>query len=547
MAVVAAIGLVGTACAPRSRNHVIGVHEVHEAKSVALKADARWRIPSAQPTDGITGFADQTDVTPGDPVNVFVSTSAASYTAKAYRMGWYDGTGGALIWHSRQYSGNKQADPVISDNTHTVVAPWTKSFAVGTAGWPEGAYLLVLSASDGSAHYVPLVVRSHDVAGKVVLLDATATWQAYNAWGGYSLYHGPQNKQRRRAEVVSFDRPYDGTGAGLFLGYERPAIAFAEQLGLPLAYLTSEDVASEPNILRGARAVISLGHDEYWTWSMRQAMTAARDAGTNVAFLGANAVFRHIRFEDGPTGPNRIEVNYRTEADPLMSSEPSAVTTNWREPPDPRPESVLTGALYECNPVSAAYVVPERPEWPLSAANVDGGTTFKGLVGPEYDRVDPGYETPRPIAVLAHSPVTCHGRPSFADTSYYTVPSGAGVFDAGTMRWVCALGGGCTRVGVDAAATAFVQDVTKALLQGFATGPAGKLHAAVDNVDEIGEVLGDATLPRYVLNPQVRRHHIQTEPLPSGVPHRVPTLSPHGIKPSPVPTSKPKPSPAPSH
>src|SRR5207253_1999332 len=135
-----------------------------------------------------------------------------------------------------------------------------------------------------------------------------------------------------------------------------------------------------------------------------------------------------------------------------------------REPPDPRAESAITGALYECNPVDAAYVVPTKPRWPLSAGGVEGGTEFKGLVGPEYDRVDPAYNTPRPIAVLSHSPVTCHGRPSFADSSYYTVPSGAGVFDAGTMRWVCALGDGCRNHGVSAAASRFVQQVTDALL-----------------------------------------------------------------------------------
>ena len=532
MAAVAVVGLAGTACGPRGR-----VVSSHKAKHVKPVADAGWHIASRQPKDGITGFADQTDVVPGGHVHFFVSTRAGSYTVKAYRMGWYGGKGGGLAWHSRRHKGVKQADPTVSENTHTVAAPWKKSFTVGTEGWPEGAYLFVLKASDGSAHYVPLVLRSQTTSGKVVLVDATATWQAYNAWGGYSLYHGPFNNPRRRATVVSFDRPYDGSGANLFLSFERPAISYAEQLGLPIAYITSQDLASEPDVLSGARAVISLGHDEYWTSSMRDAVKAAREAGTNIAFLGANAVFRHIRFEEGPAGPNRVEVNYRTETDPLMSSEPKEVTTNWREPPDPRPESVLTGALYECNPVNAAYVVPERAEWPLSAAHVDGGTKFKGLVGPEYDRVDPAYDTPRPITVLAHSPLTCHGRPSYADTSYYTVPSGAGVFDAGTMRWVCALGGGCRNHGVDAAATRFVQDVTKALLRAFATGPAAKTNAAIDNLDDITEVLGDATVPRYVPKPRIRRH-LETVPVPSLLPHPMTSVPP--IKPSAVPKPKPK-------
>jgi hypothetical protein len=426
----------------------------------------------------------------------------------------------------------------VSPDTNTVVAPWQKSFTVGTAGWPEGAYLFVLTASDGSSHYVPVVLRSRTIAGKIVLLDAPATWQAYNTWGGYSLYHGPLHDARHRAKVVSFDRPYDGNGADLFLSFERPVIAFAERLGLPVAYATSEDLASEPDLLTGARAVISMGHDEYWTSSMRDALFAARDAGTNIAFLGANAVFRHIRFEEGPSGANRFEVNYRTESDPLMSDDPAAVTTDWREPPRPRPESSLTGALYECNPVDAPYVVPSHAQWPLSAAHLKGKTEFTGLVGPEYDRVDPAYDTPRPIAVLAHSPVTCRGRPSFADTSYYTAPSGAGVFDAGTMRWVCALGGGCRNHGVTAAATSFVQRVTRTLLRAFADGPAGAAHPAVDNVDQIGEVLGDATVRRYL--PQQRiKHSLRTVPVPSKLPHPAPSV-PTQVKPTGVPKPKPK-------
>ena len=486
----AAVGLMFVSCAPSAR---VGVAHAHVVQHLALHPSAAWHINGRQAADGITGFADRTMVTPGDAIHLFVSTRAPSYTVTAYRMGWYDGLGAAWVWQSRRRAGVVQPDATVSSDTNTVVAPWKRSLPVSTSGWPEGAYLFVLAASDGSKHYVPLVVHSTSTAGKIVLLDASATWQAYNAWGGYSLYHGPYSDGRHRAKVVSFDRPYDGTGADLFLAFERPVIAFAEQLRLPLAYVTSEDLATQPDLLRGSRAVVSMGHDEYWTSGMRDALLAARDAGTNVAFLGANAVFRHIRFDPSPIGPNRLEVNYRTEADPMLATDPAEVTTNWREPPLARPESELTGALYECNPVSAAYVVTTAKRWPFSAAKVTDGTTFPGLVGPEYDRVDPAYKTPRPIEVLAHSPVVCHGRSSYADTSYYTVSSGAGVFDAGTMRWACALGGGCRNHGVDDAATRFVQRVTKEVLRAFAGRPVGANHPAADNVDTIGEAFGDAT------------------------------------------------------
>ncbi len=57
---------------------------------------------------------------------------------------------------------------------------------------------------------------------------------------------------------------------------------------------------SAGTVIRAANRLLSLGHDEYWTPQQREHVTRARDAGTNVAFLGANACFRRVRLEPGP-------------------------------------------------------------------------------------------------------------------------------------------------------------------------------------------------------------------------------------------------------
>ncbi len=90
---------------------------------------------------------------------------------------------------------------------------------------------------------------------------------------------------------------HDLNGAQMFLTYERNVVRLAERMGLPLAYATSMDIAADPRLLEGASAPISPGHDEYWTPAERAHVTAARDAGVNLAFLGANAMFRRIRLE----------------------------------------------------------------------------------------------------------------------------------------------------------------------------------------------------------------------------------------------------------
>src|SRR5205823_11056811 len=122
---------------------------------------------------------------------------------------------------------------------------------------------------------------------------------------------------------------------------------------------------------------------------------------------------------------------------------PSEATPQWRSPPLPRPESALLGDYYHCNPVHADLVAADDTSRLLTGI-VHNGQTLPGLVGNEYERVDLSVPTPRPIEVLFHSPLVCGGRPDFADTTYYSVPDGAGVFAAGTQYWICALGPNCT-------------------------------------------------------------------------------------------------------
>ena len=124
-----------------------------------------------------------------------------------------------------------------------------------------------------------MTVRSATTAGRVVLKSCVSTWQAYNTWGGYDLYKGPGQSYGNRSLAVSLDRPYDLNGADMFLTYERNVVKLAESLGLPLAYATGMDIAADPHLLDGATALISPGHDEYWTPGERANVTAARDSG----------------------------------------------------------------------------------------------------------------------------------------------------------------------------------------------------------------------------------------------------------------------------
>jgi hypothetical protein len=441
-----------------------------------------WRIADLGAADAINGYTDQQSVLSGQSFRLYVSTRAESFRVQAFRFGYYRGHDARLVWESAPVRGRFQAAVRIAPGTHMVTAPWQPSMTISTAGWPDGAYLLRLDAAGGPQRYVPVTVRSASTAGKVVILIDDTTWQAYNAWGGYSLYQGPDGRPGDRGFAVSFDRPYDLDGADKFIFFDQAAIALAERTGVPLAYETDVDLGTHPGLLKGARAVITLGHDEYYSLAMRDALTAARDAGTNLAFLGANAIYRHIRFADS----GRVIICYKDAAiDPLSGRDNADTTQQWRDAPDPRPESTLTGVFYECNPVSAPYVVYDPSSWIFGGAGAYKGERFDGLVGPEYDRLNPAVPFPRPIQVLAHSPLTCDGVATFSDSAYYTAPSGAGVFASGTMRWVCAMRGPRCGHGVGRAAERFVDRATQNLLRAFAAGPAGRAHPAHDNIAQL--------------------------------------------------------------
>ena len=82
-----------------------------------------------------------------------------------------------------------QAAATLIAATHTYEARWDPSTTfVISEEWPVGSYLLKLVASTGQQRWVPLTVRDDASTATYVIENAVTTWQAYNRWGGCSLY-----------------------------------------------------------------------------------------------------------------------------------------------------------------------------------------------------------------------------------------------------------------------------------------------------------------------------------------------------------------------
>ena len=145
----------------------------------------------------------------------------------------------------------------------------------------------------------------------------------------------------------------------------------------------------------------------------------------------------------------------------------------------------MIGDFYECNPVDADMVIVESSEWMFAGTGLKDGDKLPHVVGNEYDRVTPEVPTPDTIEVVAHSPLRCGKLRSFADMSYYTAPSGAGVLATGTFRWEPHLGQACKDdaiVGVDCQ----IRKATLNILAAFAAGPAGIAHPSKNNLAKLG-------------------------------------------------------------
>ena len=288
--------------------------------------DSSWLHGPAAPAGTLEGYTSSTSVNIGETLSVFVSSIWPSYAAKVYRMGYYQGRGARLIEKMSALKGEVRATPV-ADQYGTVDCAWPVSFRITTdKKYRPGQYLIRLEAASGEFAFVPFLVRDDSSTSTFVYMSSVTTWQAYNTWGGLSLYRGADQlgtggfNNAMRAVRVSFNRPYDrsfANGAADFIGNEFPLLYLAEKLSLDLTYITDVDLHARGRLLENHRALLSLGHDEYYSPEMRTAVTSAIDAGVNVAYFGANFCYRKIRFENGVNGPNRLMVNYRSTADPI--------------------------------------------------------------------------------------------------------------------------------------------------------------------------------------------------------------------------------------
>jgi hypothetical protein len=450
--------------------------------STAMRAEnakpgtSQWQITQSASSNELAGFASRTSVNHGSAITLYVNTDQPTFILDVYRMGWYQGLGAHRYLHAAGLPGIQQPPPRVDPQTRMVYCVWQPSYTLHVPiSWPSGFYLAKLTDTRGGQSYIVFVVRDDTSHATFVLQSPVTTYQAYNHWGGRSLYGSVAAPYdvAQRSYAVSFDRPYDAAdGTGLFLTWEYPMVRWLERNAYDVTYITDIDTDEQSALLLQHRVFLTVGHDEYWTANMRAHVLLARNNGVSLGFFAGDVSEWQIRLEPSPLGPDRVELCYKVAAlDPYATTQPLWTTVRFRDPPVDNPENALVGVWHVGIVSSSAdLVLTGKSSCLLRGTGLHAGSHLAGLIGYEYDALANNGFTPPGIVVLARSPVVdTQGTPNqAADTTWYAVPSGALVFAAGTMQWSWGLdsAGGNMPHQADARWQRYTRNLLLALAQG---------------------------------------------------------------------------------
>jgi methionine-rich copper-binding protein CopC len=436
----------------------------------------------------IQGFADPFSVNLGGTENFKIESPAASYSVDIYRIGYYGGDGARLVATVTPNITASQNQPACNTNTATglvdcsnwgVSASWTVP-----TNLVSGVYFAHIYRTDGTSdeNQIPFVVRDDSSHSDILFATDDETWEAYNDWGGYSLYTGngtdtlsrPTSLDAGRAEQVSYDRPFSTRfdtpyGQDYFFYAEFPEIEFLEENGYNVSYIDQGTVGSAQgaSLIEQHKALVKAGHDEYWTASEVANVTAARNAGVNMAFFTGNEVYWKTRLAPDAAGEaGRTLITYKESLDSAITDPngPSTWTGAWWDPrfsppgDGGQPENALTGQLWTVNAGTGAITVPSQYAslqfWRNTAvASLQPGqsvTLAPETLGYEWDQdVDNGYRPAGEIdmsstTMTAPQVVTDYQEDLAPETvthhlTLYRAASGALVFGAGTVQWAWGL------------------------------------------------------------------------------------------------------------
>jgi hypothetical protein len=413
-----------------------------------------WRLPGGRSHGRLDAYVSDQDVQPGQAERIYVSAPGAHLvTVRIYRIGWYGGRGGRLVLASGPLPVRRQPRCHHATATGLTECRWhpTLSLTIPPA-LPSGVYVVGLASDRGARRDTLFVVEAARPA-PVLAHISTASYEAYNYWGGDSLYPGGRPvgvTGTTQGVEVSYDRPYDSiTGAGQFFNRDVAVVRFLERYGYRVSYVTNTGLDRRPEQALGARVLLDVGHSEYWSQAEEGALERARDRGVNLLFLSSDTLAWRVRFapatrasSEGADGaPHHRIISYKEHVsrDPVRSLPSGAFPHNGA----PLTGSAYIGCITQrlSRPGRAIYRYYDwspapglRPAWLFAGTGVTEATRIHGILGYELDQRVPA--SPAGVQVVGGGAAPCMGLgPRLGQSTLYQAPSGALVFATGTLGW----------------------------------------------------------------------------------------------------------------
>jgi hypothetical protein len=365
----------------------------------------------------LDGYCWPQSALPGEEIALHVSSSGP-FGIEVAREGGERG----VVWRADAVAGIEHLVPPHA-SAEGCGWPPTVTIPVDEA-WRSGFYSVRLTTDDEDAHAF-FAVQPAATRAPILLVLSTSTANAYNDWGGPSLYTGGTRVSFERPLARGFlakpepaarkaqalpDRealgyfawasehdlsPWSG-GAGWWT-WERPFVAWAEREGFSIDVAVSQDLEEHPDVLDGHRLLLSVGHDEYWSWGMRDTVEAFLSVGGNAAFFGGNTCWWQVRFEDDCRAMTCFK--YRADDDPVVGTPDEHLLTGaWPDRRIGRPESTMTGLSFARGGysryglgvprASGAYTVWRPEHWAFEGTGLRYGDALglrDAIVGYEVD------------------------------------------------------------------------------------------------------------------------------------------------------------------
>lgn len=400
----------------------------------------------------IVGYPNRWSVRQGDTIAFHLSTSSGSgvFTAQVYRKGLSENT----VLSVGSGTVGAELVPATADSTG---CGWPVRYLLEIpVGWKSGVYASLFTINGVSTEILFIVTaRFPGSTSKTLMSIVTTTSQAYNNWGGKSLYDFNSTDGRRETRV-SFHRPITSF-ARFFDSYEYHFIRWLEKVGIDVEFCSSLDIHSGTIEIDNYQLFLSVGHDEYWSMEMRNLVEDFVARGGNAAFFGANTCWWQIRFD---SNNDDQMICYKCEdaaetipRDPI--ADPALKTCHWFTSPGPsRPENSLTGLSYRSGGFrddvsnNFDFIVRDASSWVFAGTSVSNGAAFgseDNIIGYETDAAEFTSSNGIPVSVTgadgtAHNfKILCTSNAAWvADPGWAFLgmfQNNGTVFNAGTVDW----------------------------------------------------------------------------------------------------------------